>query len=439
MIKVAIFLFIIFIAALGYLAILNNDAVTLKLSEQYSYEIPKIALILLSSALGAFSILVLIAVRDTRRYIENLQNIRLQKKDLKIQEFYSKGLEAFFASRYEEAAEFFNRILQQDPANVNTLLRLGDTAFSKGDLKTAKDSYMKAKEIKPQSIEILFSLEKVFEAEQKWQEALRYLDNILEIDEESPKALYRKREIHEINKNWETLLDTQYKILKSDIPQKEKQEEHKKLFGYKYELGRHYLEKGNTDKAKKILRNIIKTEKDFIAAYLALAESYLRDNDFEEAENFLTKGYEVTSAIVFLVRLEDFFIDIGEPGKIIDLYQKAIQKNPKDPKLQFLLAKLYYRLEMIDYALEIVTGIDTTALDYPDLHILSGSIYKRHMQYDKAAEEFKKALARLGMPFPVSSFCCSHCNYTTKEWIGRCSECKQWNTLTLDLGGICKT
>jgi len=439
MIKVAALLFIIFIAALGYLAILNNDSVTLKLSEQYSYEIPKIALILLSSALGAFSILVLVAVRDTRRYIENLQNLRMQKKGLKIQEFYSKGLEAFFASRYEEAAEFFNRIIQQEPTNVNTLLRLGDIAFNEGDLKTAKDFYIKAKEIRPQSIEILFPLEKVFEAEQKWQEALRYLDNILEIDEENPKALYRKREIHEINRNWELLLDTQYKILKSDIPQKEKDKEHKNLFGYKYELGRYYLEKGDTEKAKKILRSVIKREKDFIAAYLALAELYIRDNDLEKAEDILIKGYEATSAIVLLIRLEDFFIDIGEPGRIIDLYQKAIQKNPKDPMLQFLLAKLYYRLEMVDYALEIVTGIDTTALDYPDFHILSGNVYKRHMQYDKAAEEFKKALVRFGMPFPVSSFSCSHCNYTTKEWVGRCSECKQWNTLTLNSGGICKT
>src|SRR3990170_3233037 len=114
MAKVLVFLFIIFIAALGYLAILNNEPVTLKLSEQSLYEIPKIALILLSSAIGALAILALIAVRDAKRYLGGWQNARQQKKELRMQELYSKGLDAFFAGKYEEAEELFKRILEED-------------------------------------------------------------------------------------------------------------------------------------------------------------------------------------------------------------------------------------------------------------------------------------------------------------------------------------
>ncbi|MEF9425801.1 MAG: tetratricopeptide repeat protein [Candidatus Mariimomonas ferrooxydans] len=437
MTKLAIFLFIIFCVVMGYLLMLNNDSVTLKLSETYSYEVHKIALLIFSTVFGAFVIFVLVAVRDARRYIESWQGHRKQKKDLKIQESYLKGLDAFFACRYEEASELFNGILQKDITDLNALLRLGDIDFIKGNMIKARDFYVKAKDIRPQSIEALFSLEKVFESEKKWQEALGYLDNILEIDEENPKALYKKREIYEINKNWEALLEVQSKILKSDIAEEEKQKEQKNLLGYKYELGHYYLEKGETDRAKKVLRSIIKLDRGFVAAYLALAESYLREGDVEEAEELLIKGYDETSAmLVFLVRLEDFFITTGEPGRIIDLYQKAIQKNPKDPALQFFLAKLYYRLEMIDYAFETITGIDTSTIDNPDLHILFGDIHERHEQYDKAAKEFRKAL-KAERPFLVP-FCCTHCNYTSKDWAGRCPKCAQWNTLALDVSGTCK-
>jgi tetratricopeptide (TPR) repeat protein len=190
---------------------------------------------------------------------------------------------------------------------------------------------------------------------------LRYLDNILEIDEENPKALYKKRDIYERTKNWEALLETQYKILKSGIPEYDKQNEQKNLLGYKYELGRHYLEKGELEKAIKTLKAVIKTDKDFISAYLALAESYISNDNNKEAEKLLIEGYEATSSLVFLVRLEDFFITTGEPGRIIDLYQKAIQTNPNDQKLRFFLAKLYFRLEMIDYAIETVTSRGTPA------------------------------------------------------------------------------
>jgi tetratricopeptide (TPR) repeat protein len=436
MIKVAISLFIIFIAALGYLAILNQDNIAIRLSEQYVYEIPQIALILLSCAIGAISMLVFIFIRDARRYFESMQNQRKQKKALKIQDSYSKGLDAFFASRFDEASELFSRIIEDDHENTNALLRQGDIELKKGDFVKAKDFYLKAKEIRPQSVETLFSLVKVFESEQNWQGALRYIDNILDIDGENPKALYKKRDIYEKTKNWEALIENQSKILKSDIPEHEKKREQVNLLGYKYELGRHYLEKGDIEKAIKTLKAIIKLDRDFIAAYLALAESYIGNNESGEAERTLIEGYEISSAPVFLARLEDFLITTGEPGRIIDLYQKAIQANPGDQKLQFFLAKLYYRLEMIDYAMETVGGIDITTIDYPEVHMLLGGIYDRRGQHDRAVEEFKKAL-NFKRPLLIP-FCCSKCSYISEEWEGRCPECGHWNTLTLDISGTCK-
>ncbi|MBI5025529.1 MAG: tetratricopeptide repeat protein [Nitrospirae bacterium] len=434
--KFAIFLLIIFVAALGYLAILNKETVTMRFGPDSIYEIPKIALILFSSALGALAMLAVIVVRDARRYIENWQNVRQQKKESRLQEYYTKGLDALVAFREQEAEEHFSRIIQEEPNHINSLLRLGDLAFNSGDIIKAKDYYIKAKELSPRNIEILFSLEKVFEAEQKWQEALRYLDNILEIDEESPLALYRKRDAFENMKRWDSLLDVQYKILKSELPEREKEREHKNLIGYKYELGRHYLESGDVDRAKKLLRAVVRQDKDFIPAYLALAEAYLRDGEVEEAEELLTRGYETTSSLVFLARLEDLFIALGEPGKIIGLYQKAVQKDPKDQKLQFFLAKLYYRLEMIDDAYETVVSMDAGSLDYPDLHNLLGNIYQRRMQYDKAAEEFKKALKLKKLL--LVPYCCNNCGYKSKDWSGRCPKCKRWDTFILDMDGSCK-
>jgi lipopolysaccharide biosynthesis regulator YciM len=436
MMKVAVLLFILLLALLGYLALLNHDNVQLKISEQHIFEIPKIALILLSSALGAFSVLMFVGVRDARRYFESMQRHRLQKKETRIRESYAKGLDAFFASRYDEAAELFSRIIDDDPDNTDALLRMGEIAFQKGDFVRAKDFYLKVKDKRPQSIEALFCLENIFENEKNWQGALRYIDSILEIDSENSKALYRKRDIFEKTKDWESLLEVQNKIIKSDISESEKQKEQRNLLGYKYELGRHYLEKGDLEKAIKTLKGIIKADKDFAAAYLALAESYISSGENKNAEKILIEGFEATSALVFLVRLEDYFIAFGEPGRIIDLYQKAVQANPKDQKLQFFLAKLYYRLEMIDYAIETVTAIDVTAIDYPEVHMLLGAINERRGQHDSSVEEFKKAL-NFTRPLLVP-FCCSDCRYISKEWVGRCPECRHWNTLTLDLSGTCK-
>jgi tetratricopeptide (TPR) repeat protein len=437
MAKFSVFLIIMFLLIVGILAFFNKETVNLTVWQGTTYEVPVIGLILISSAAGFFAMFIVFSIRDAHRFLNNWQYNRRQKKELKIQESYAKGLDAFFACRYEEAEDLLTRVIEEDPSHANSLLRLGDVAFNKDDYLGAKDYYTKAKEIKPRSVEVLLSLEKVFEAQQKWHESLKYLNTILEIDEENPEILMKKRAIFERSRKWEEILEVQYKILKCDLSPEDEQEEQKKLIGYKYELGCHYLENNNTEKAVKILKSIIKMHRDFTSAYIVLAEAYLKDGNADEAQDILLKGYETTSSLVLLVRLEDFFIAVGEPGTIIELYQKAIQKNPRDLKLQFFLAKLYYRLEMIDYAFETVSVIDTTALDFPDLHILIGNIYQRRSQYERAVDEYKKAL-KVDKPLLVP-FCCSTCSYSSKDWSGRCPECKNWNTFILNTYEICKT
>jgi tetratricopeptide (TPR) repeat protein len=429
MAKLTGFLVIIFLIILSLLAFFNKHSVELTVWEGITYKIPVVALILISAAVGTFSVLITFAIRDARRYLNHWKEQRLHKKALRIQDLYSKGMDAFFASRYDEARELFMKVIDEEPSHVNALLRLGDISSNKGDHVRAREFYAKANEIRPRNIEVLFSLEGLFEAQERWQEALRYLDNILEIDDENPKALYKKREIFERNRRWEELLDVQNKIIKSGISAEEKEREEENLNGYKYELGSYYLDRGEIDKAIKTLRSIIKINKDFVAAYLALADAYLKEGISDEAEEILRKGFAETSSLVILTRLEDHLMAMGEPDKAIDVYQKALQQRPQDAGLQFFLAKLYYRLEMIDHAFDTATSIDTASFDSPDLHVLLGSIYERRMQYDRAVEEFKKAF-KVERPLMVP-FSCKRCGHISKEWTGRCPDCKEWNTLTL--------
>jgi lipopolysaccharide biosynthesis regulator YciM len=400
------------------------------------HDIPVIALIFISTAVGIVSMLIITAVRDTRRRIESWQIQLKQKKEAKLLDSYAKGLEAFYASRYEEAADLFTSVLEYDQGNLNSLLRLGDIYFIEKEYNRSEEYYLKAKEVKPKSIEVLLSLEKVAEAQEKWQEAVMYLDSILDIDSENRSILCRKREIHENKGKWEEVMEIQNKILKCKLSKEEEEEESKKLLGYKYEMGRSSLEEGAVDKAIKILKGVIKADRNFVAAYITLADAYLKDGNEKEAQTTLIKGYEETASIVFLVRLEDHFIGKGEPGSIIEIYQKAVQKDQKDLQLQFFLAKLYYRLEMIDYALETINGIDPSAVDTPDFHALVGNVYERRSEYEKAADEFRKAL-KVDEPM-VIPYCCSHCNYNSQSWTGRCPECRKWNTFILDTNEICK-
>ena len=436
MAKLSVFFLIIFLAVLSLLAFFNKDSVSVTVWKGITYEdIPVIALIFMSTAVGIISMLLIAVVRDARRGLNSWQIQRKHKKEARILDSYSKGLEAFLCRRYDEAAELFTEVLDHDPAHLNSLLRLGDISFKNREFNKAEEFYLKAREVKPKNIEALLYLEKMAETQNKWTEAVKYLDNILDIDSDNIHILKKKGDVYRETGKWEDLLDVQHKILKCKLSPEQEKEENEKLLGYKYELGRFHIEAGPVDKAIKMLKGVVKADRNFTAAYLSLADAHIKDGNHKEAQAVLLKGYEETASMVFLVRLEDHFINEGEPGTIIDIYQKAVQKDQKNSKLQFFLAKLYYRLEMIDHAFDTINVIDTTSFDYPELHSLLGSIYERRSDHEKAADEFKKALNDKHLRVP---YCCSKCSHISDQWSGRCPECGRWNTFILDINEICK-
>lgn len=428
-----ILLMVFSILGIGYLANINRDVITINLGWR-TYEISKIGLVLLSWAAGALLVILIMAIRDTRRYFLNWKASRIHKKELKIQEMYSKGVNAILARRDTEAKGYFDKILQLDPNHIDSLLRLGNL-LRRESIKEAIRLHQKARDLSPLNIEILFALESDYEEARRLEDALQILRDILNIDRTNLTALYKMRDIYQRQERWEDANIVQIKILKTTSSSEERESEHQRFIGMRYELGRNLLEDGNLDKAKRVFKGILRLDKDFIPAYLGLGEVYLGEGDIEGARDLWERAYYTTSSIIFILRLEDLFLSLGEPNKIIEIYQKALTSRPKDPILNFFLGKLYYRLEMIDDAYDILTSMDSGAENLPDLHKLIGNIYLRRGLPEKAAQEFKKALRfkkKVIVPYR-----CIKCEYQSTDWSGRCPQCGKWNTFAVYLEKPC--
>jgi tetratricopeptide (TPR) repeat protein len=437
--KLTIFIIILFLATLAVFAFFNQGVTVVKIPFGKTYETPTIALVLLSIAVGAFAMLFYFMVRDAKKYLDGWQYQKKQKKEAKVQELYSKALNYLHAyHNQDEAKGFLKEVLKEDPEHINALLQFGDIAISEEDFQKAREYYQKARDLNPHSLDALFALERLMEKTGRWSDALRYIEEILEIDEENLSALYKKKDILERLDRWDDLIFVQKAIFKNEHTEKDKNRERQNLVGYKYEYGRHSLENGELEKAKKAFRTVLRLEKDFIPATLGLAEVLLREGETEEAINLLEKSYEQTSSLIVLSRLEDLLINVGEPARLIRIYKNSISKKPQDPLFKFFLGKLYYRLEMIDDAFETLSSIDTGVTVYPELHQLMGNLYMKRNQMDRAVYEFKKAID-INKPSLNLLYSCKNCGYMSSEWSGRCSNCKNWSTYQFNLEGISKT
>jgi tetratricopeptide (TPR) repeat protein len=287
--------------------------------------------------------------------------------------------------------------------------------------------HQRANRVDERNIEILLELANDLEGAKRYEDALQTLQKMLKVEPDNLTALIRKRDLLIRLEKWSEALEIQHRLLKANLPEPERKAEAHLLTGCTYEVGRQLLERGHPDKARRYFRGAIKKDRTFLPAYVGIGEILIREGKTKQAVEILKKIYAKTRSNIILHRLEELFLEQGEPSEIIRVYQDALRQDPNNPALQFYLGKLYYRLEMVDEAFDILSTVEGVQDQLADYHKIMANLYLRKQQMEEAVAELKKALhfkKRVVVPYV-----CTACRQESTEWSGRCRSCGIWNTL----------
>ncbi|MFM8540640.1 MAG: tetratricopeptide repeat protein [Nitrospira sp.] len=405
---------------------LNPNSVTLRLSAGAGYELSLASLVLLSIAIGAGLASLLVGIRETIHAIMNLRGDRLLRRKSKVATLHREGTNAFLSKRTAEAIGLFQKCLSLDPNHVDSLLWLGNIYRTEKNYTEAIRLHRKARSIEEGNIAVLLTLVKDLEDAKRFEEALQVLRDILKLDSANLTALMSKRDLLIRLESWHEALEIQHRLMKAHLTEAGQQRERTELVGLTYEVGRHLLERGKPDKARHYFRAAIKRDKQFLPAYIGLGEILVQEGKTKNAAEIFEKIYTKTGNMVLLHRLEELYLEMGEPGEIIRVYQQAIQRDPRSPALKFYLGKLFYRLEMVDEAYDLLSGLEGPSDQMADYHKIMANLYLRKQQMDLAIDELKKALGfrkRVVVPYR-----CTQCQHESADWSGRCSRCGAWNS-----------
>ena len=421
-----IFLFIALIGVIAYLASLNQADLIIFLTKQTSFQIPIVALMLFSMAFGGLLVIAGVGIREIKNVFIQWKVASRQKREARTLDIYTSALNALLAKRLTEAAQLFDQVLEMEPNHVQSLWRLGNLKRLEKNFVEAIRLHRKARTLDDRNLEVLLALAKDLEEAQRPEEAIQVLVDVLKTDAMNLMALTWIRDLYIRLNRWEEAHQSQERIMKMPLADEEANRERMLYLGIKYELGQFYLSKEMRDQARKYFKGTIRLDRNFLPGYIGLGEASIQEGKLGHAAELWQKAYHLTSNVILLHRLEDLFLEMGEPEQIIQIYQDAVSKNPSDRILRFYLGKLYYRLEMLDDAFEVLSGIDVSEERFPDLYKLMGNLYLRQGDLRAAVEEFKKALnlkKRVVVPYY-----CPVCDYHTLHWTGRCPRCGQWNT-----------
>ena len=138
------------------------------------------------------------------------------------------------------------------------------------------------------------------------------------------------------------------------------------------------------------LRRLVKEHDSFIPAHVGLGRALREAGRESDAVNAWYDGFEVTGSPIFLIELEDHFLAREQPLAGIEALKRCISRSQKDTLPRFHLGKLYFRLEMLDDALSVLSSLEGRAEYAPSLHYLLGRIHERRQNSAEAMRAYRK-------------------------------------------------
>ena len=162
MLRLLLTVFLVIVASVLYdhFRELNPGAITLRFSSTGGHEVSLASLVLLSMAIGAGIVTMIVGIRETVHAIVNWRSGRLRRREEKVSTLHREGTHAFLSKRTTEAIGLFQKALAQDPNHVDSLLWLGNIYRTEKNFTEAIRLHRKARSIEDGNIEVLLALAK---------------------------------------------------------------------------------------------------------------------------------------------------------------------------------------------------------------------------------------------------------------------------------------
>jgi lipopolysaccharide biosynthesis regulator YciM len=308
-------------------------------------------------------------------------------------------------------------------------LALASVAEQEGNSQEAIDLLQTARKIDPKGLEILFKLAVTFQHAGRSEEALVVYKELLANDADNRKAMRALRDIQIEQGSWQDALALQKRITKATSSGPKAEAEKQQLLQLRYEVARNALLNGEAEQAVDACKDLIKQNAGFTPARVTLGDAHRELKRDADAIRVYQEGYKALQKSIFLARLEDLYIGAEDPAALLSFYRSRMQEDSEDLLLKLYLGRLCLRLEMVDEALQHLTDLEATGIEFSQLHLLLAEAHRRRHKVDEAVVEYQRAL---GIDNHLTlGFVCEDCGAKHSEWLSRCTDCKAWDTLVL--------
>lgn len=429
-VRLLFLLFVVILVAFSYISLHNDQHVPFHYTDTRYIEITISQLVILAFSLGAVVVILGTLVKDVIAASRNWRERREKQRRDAARARAARAGELVQRGMLSEAVKELTRSLAVNPDDRDALELLATAQGDLGNPLEAVKALTRIKQIDPSDLSVYFRLADLYRKMNDSEAALATLKSVEATDEENPRAWEAIRDIHLARGEMVHAYNEQKKLLK--LRGKDASRAEQAMFlSLRYEKALVRLAQGKGDDAERRLRDVIKDDPSFCAAYVALSE-HLRTRSVDDATETLLQGFRATRNPVFLIKLEDLCVETERPQAMIRIYSRLQQEFPSDYDVNLFMGKFFLRLEMIDEGLEQLLKAETLDPERESVNILLAEAFRRRGRYESASLHYQRAFGykrRYLIPFR-----CSSCGSSTIKWTARCPSCGTWNGYAIDHG-----
>lgn len=267
--------------------------------------------------------------------------------------------------KYQDALKVYQKLADLMPDDADVYLRLGQIYRELNQLDLAEQSLLKARQYEPGSPEVMYNEAMLYEAQGRYQDAIRVLsDAVAGLKSGSTVLPSRRRSL--------AILYQQLGQLYRDT------ENFPAAINTYTELGG--LGDEEDRRARVLIMDTYRAAKDLPKALAAGKDAVAK---------YPTDPSVVASNALLLG-------ENGQTDEAVNILRSQLTKTPADRDTYLNISQVYERskrykeAEQAAFAAEALPGVPR---DNEMTWFMLGAIYERQKQYDRAEEEFKKALA----------------------------------------------
>lgn len=401
-----------------YISALNPLEVRLQLYPKAFIETSLSILVMSSFFLGGLAIALLYFFRDVKRAVEEKGQ---RKRDRELWERLQRASEAVLRGRPQEAERHLQRAIRLAPERPLLYLRLAEVYEAMGEGERALEVLRRAKGAERQ-LEPLFMEAQILKGMGKTEEAAEALKEILTEDPSNLQALRSLRDLRMEEGRWEEAASLQERVVKLC----DEREERELLLGLKYEKAKAKAAVGEGREAIKELKRLIKEAPSFVPAQVLWGDILMEMGKEKAALRAWQRGWEGTKDLIFLEKLEEAFLAVGNPRGIVHIYLEAMTDSAYLPVLTLFYARLCLRLGMLEEALQRLKEQESILCRHPSYHYLKAEIHLQREEEQEALHSYRRGLELEGKDF--IPYHCILCGHESTGWIDRCPNCGRWST-----------